>query len=73
MSLIVDGMDQHVTQLPKPITNSKAMASLWKLPTHITGVIAHGRGQHVFIDVNEYPHDSNMTMNVILQVSFKIN
>ncbi|XP_072019537.1 uncharacterized protein [Amphiura filiformis] len=71
MSMILDGMDQHVTQLPKPLTNSKSMASMWKLPTHITGAIVHGRGQHVFVDINEVPHDSNMTMNVLLQVLLK--
>ncbi len=67
------GMDQHVSQLPKPLTNSKAMAATTKLPTHITGAIVHGRGQHTFIDCNEIPHDSNLTINVLIQVRLNKN
>lgn len=44
---------------------------MWKLQTHVTGVIVHGRGHHVFLDFKEVPHDSNLTINVLLQTLLK--
>lgn len=38
------------------------------LKTHVTGVINHGHGGfRSFIDINEYPHDPNLTINMILE------
>jgi hypothetical protein len=38
------------------------------LKTHITGVINLGMGGfHTYIDVNEYPHYPNLTLNVLLK------
>ena len=65
ISVIIDGMDQKVTSLPHFIQESKTTNGAWKLITHITGGIVHGRGHHAFIDLNEVPHDSNLTINVI--------
>lgn len=43
------------------------------LKTHITGVISHGHGDmRSFIDLNQFPHDPNLTMNIILKVLSKI-
>ncbi|XP_053381351.1 uncharacterized protein LOC123565970 [Mercenaria mercenaria] len=69
LSLIVDGMDQSKTNLPhftgrKP----KSINGADLLKTHITGVINHGHGGfHTYVDVNEYPHDPNLTINIILK------
>ena len=68
ISMIIDGMDQHTTLLPKSSINPKGLSNTWKIPTHVTGVIVHGRGAHTFVDMNEVPHDSNLTINMILQV-----
>ena len=43
------------------------------LKTHITGVISHGHPQpggkiFKFLDLNQYPHDSNLTINCLLRV-----
>lgn len=71
MSIIIDGMDQKSTSLPGFLVTPKSLSSMWKLPTHITGVIVHGRGHHSFIDFKEVPHDSNLTINVLLQTLLK--
>ena len=68
LSIIIDGMDQQCTALPKLQPTPKALNHNDQLNTHITGCIVHGRGQHAFIDFKEYPHDSNLTMNILLQI-----
>ena len=51
----------------------KAMQNLQQLRTHITGVLVHtrspsGKIAYAFTDVLQYPHDSNMTIHVLLSV-----
>ena len=68
MSVIIDGMDQHNTAVPHFVRESKSTNGAWKLLTHVTGAIVHGRGQHCYIDVKEFPHDSNLTIMVLLLI-----
>ena len=68
LSIIVDGMDQDKTDIPHIITNPKAIAGSYKLETHITGIRAHGRYIVVVIDCGQFPHDSNLTIEVMLQL-----
>ena len=70
MSLIVDGMDQNKTDLPHLTTKNKAASNLWVLRTHLTGAIVHGRRSYAFVDVHLWPQDSNMSMNIFLQILF---
>ena len=39
-----------------------------KLRTHVVGAIAHGRNKYFMVDFNEYPHGTNMTLTVLLNV-----
>ena len=42
-----------------------------QLKTHVQGVINHGQEKfYTFADINEYCHDSNMVMNVLLKVIY---
>ncbi|XP_053401089.1 uncharacterized protein LOC123558034 [Mercenaria mercenaria] len=70
LSMKVDGMDQSKTNLPHfkgRLPKSINAADLLK--THITGVISHGHGGfHTFTDFSQYPHDPNLTINVILMM-----
>lgn len=68
MSVIIDGMDQSKTGLPHIPSNPKSMAGQYTLPTHLTGVHAHGRLTMVLIDWGQYPHDSNLTINALLHM-----
>ncbi|XP_071500356.1 uncharacterized protein [Diadema antillarum] len=68
ISIIIDGMDQKSTSIPRFYRMSKSLSAAWRLPSHITGTIVHGRGQHMFVDTKEYPHDSNLTSTILLQV-----
>lgn len=38
----------------------------WYLKTHITGVIVHGHKTMFFIDINEFPHDPNLTCTCLI-------
>ena len=68
LSIIVDGMDQNKTDLPHFTRKSKSAGNMWVLRTHITGAILHGRRSFAFIDVHLWPHDSNLTNNIILNL-----
>ena len=67
MSVIIDGMDQSKTDIPHIISNPKAIAGAYKLETHITGVRVHGRCTVMVVDCGQFPHDSNMTIEILLQ------
>ncbi|XP_052275699.1 uncharacterized protein LOC127875011 [Dreissena polymorpha] len=69
MSIIIDGMDQAKTNLPHFAgRNPKNLHAVDLLHTHVTGVLSHGHGGfHAYVDINEYPHDPNLTINIILK------
>lgn len=68
MSIIIDGMDQSKASLPHLMKVNKLAANLWQLRTHLTGVIVHGHGSEVYVDFLRWPHDPNLTINVLLRV-----
>ena len=47
--------------------SSKAYADAYKLRTHLSLALDHGSTPHAYIDLFQYPHDSNHTMNVLLR------
>ncbi|XP_061190665.1 uncharacterized protein LOC133198638 [Saccostrea echinata] len=69
MSIIIDGMDQSKTNLPHFTGRlMKGIDPNSFLKTHVQGVLNHGMGTFdVYVDINEYCHDSNLVMNVILK------
>ena len=71
MSVIIDGMDQSATNLPHLKKISKSSVNLWHLRTHLTGAIVHGHGSEGFLGFLQYPHDPNLTINVLLQLLVK--
>lgn len=46
----------------------KAIAGAYLLETHVTGLRAHGQQTVMAIDCNDFKHDSNLTIEVILKV-----
>ena len=68
MSIIIDGMDQSATNLPHLKKISKSTVNLWHLRTHLTGAIVHGHGSEGFLDFLQYPHDPNLTINILLKI-----
>jgi len=71
LSIIIDGMDQDKTNIPHLISTPKALAGNYTLETHVTGVRAHGRSTMMFIDCQQFPHDSNLTIELLSQVFIK--
>ena len=72
MTLIIDGMDQAKTNLPFTKLIAKSSSSLWRLRTHVSDVLVHtkapfGKQAYSFVDLLQWPHDSNMTMSFIIQ------
>ena len=68
LSIIIDGMDQNKTNLPHLARKNKSACNMWVLRTHITGAIVHGRRSFAFIDEHLWPHDSNLSMNILLSI-----
>ncbi|XP_052820260.1 uncharacterized protein LOC128246095, partial [Mya arenaria] len=69
LSLIIDGMDQAKTSLPHFAgRQTKSISNVDLLKTHLTGVINHGNGGfHSYVDFNQFPHDPNLTINILLR------
>ena len=66
-------MDQAKTNLPNTKLIAKSTSSLWRLRTHVTGAIVHtkapcGKIQYCFVDLLQYPHDSNLNITIIVSV-----
>ena len=73
ITIIIDGMDQAKTNLPNTKAISKSTSGLWRLRTHITGALLHtqspcGKLAFAFIDLLQWPHDSNLTITVLISV-----
>ncbi|XP_078695058.1 uncharacterized protein LOC144923998 [Branchiostoma floridae x Branchiostoma belcheri] len=75
LSLIIDGMDQAKTYLPHFVgAKSKDMASTDLMKVHVSGIISHGHGiKATFTDVFEYNHDSNLTINLLLKMLYRLS
>jgi hypothetical protein len=66
-------MDQAKTNIPNTKLLPKSISNLWKLRTHVTGVLLHTKSPHgkiayAFVDLLEYPHDSNLTITILMKV-----
>ena len=66
-------MDQNKTDLPHFTRKTKSACNMWVLRTHITGAIVHGRRSFAFIDVHLWPHDSNLTINILLNILMQLS
>ena len=58
-------MDQEKTNIPHILSKPKALAGSFTLDTHITGVKVHGRGSNMYIDYQQFPHDANLTAELL--------
>ena len=68
MCLIVDGMDQNTTMVPKFRQSVKGVEGRY-VKTHLCGVLVHGVGLYsdVWID-SHHKHDSNQVVTSIMNV-----
>ncbi|XP_052097971.1 uncharacterized protein LOC127732831 [Mytilus californianus] len=72
LCMIIDGMDQNKTNIPHFHRLAKSTSQMWNLRTHLTGVIIHGISTFGFFDIGQWPHDSNLTMNIILNSLWQV-
>jgi hypothetical protein len=54
------------------LNQMKSFSSAWRLKTRLTGVLNHGREAIAYFDMHQWSHDSNLIMNVLLQVLVRI-
>ena len=66
-------MDQNKTNLPHLVRVPKSCQNLWSLRTHLTGALVHGVGNHGYFDFLQFPHDSNLTLSVLLLTLISIS
>jgi hypothetical protein len=66
MCLIVDGMDQNTTMIPKMRQTMKSMESQF-VKTHLCAVLVYGVGLYADVWFNAYHlHDSNQVVTSIM-------
>ena len=68
MTLIIDGMDQNTTIVPRFKQTVKDIESQF-VKTHLCGVLVHGIGLycHIWMD-SHHKHDSNQVVTSIMKV-----
>jgi hypothetical protein len=68
MSIVVDGMDQNTTMVPKMRQTMKNIEGCY-VKTHLCGVLVHGWGLccDLWIDAH-HKHDSNQVVTSIMRV-----
>jgi hypothetical protein len=67
LSVIMDGMDQAKTQLPRMARNPKSLDGCMQIKFHVTGVIVHGLMHCIYTWVDNFPKDPNMTCSVLME------
>ena len=73
ISLAIDGMDTTKTELPFSKDRYGTVMKSWHLKVHNVGVMIHGRHPMCILDFHEYPHDTNLMLNTLLQVKNLFN
>lgn len=79
MTIILDGMDNNKTHIPRERRISKEHANVSRLKSHVVGAIVHsGLPRHekeIFacLDLFEWPHDPNLTANALICVLDKFH
>ena len=69
-------MYQSKTNFSNTKLISKSTSSLWQLRTHVTALILHtqapvgGKLVYSFVDLIQYPHDSNLTLTINALMDF---
>ena len=68
LCLIIDGMDQNTTMVPKFRQSVKGIEGRY-VKMHLCGVLVHGLGlyYHVWVDAH-HKHDSNQVVTSIVKV-----
>ena len=66
-------MDQAKTNVPNTKVIAKSTSSLWRVRTHVTGVLLHtktsyGKLAYAFVDLLQWAHDSNLTITLLIRV-----
>ncbi len=69
LSIIIDGMDQLKTSFLRLKRDTQKTAGLEKVPLSLIGAIVHGHRPHslAFLFPGDFPKDSSMTTQVILE------
>lgn len=70
--MIVDGTSQAEYFVPRFAQPSKATSNAPKLKTHFVGAIVHGIGSWLYGMLDNWKHDSNLTIEVIQRTLQKV-
>lgn len=74
LSISIDGMDHSKTSLPAFRRETKSSGAQEKLDVHVTGVLVHGQWPYAmsYQWTDNFASDSNVTINVLLDVLQKV-
>ena len=72
LCIIVNRMDQSKTN-PPHVQSTKFTQGLWKFRTQLTGALLHtkaakGKIAFGYYDILRWPHDCNLTINILLEI-----
>ena len=70
MSMIIDGMDQNKTRVPRPFRVTSDMANMHQITQAVIGAMVHGNTNRKFAYTfpSNYPKDASLSVQVLLNV-----
>jgi hypothetical protein len=72
LSIIIDGMDQQKTELPRLTVQTQGDSHATRLRVHVTGVLVHGVASFVYLNTERVPKDSNLTIECLMRTLLQL-
>lgn len=72
MSIIIDGMDQDKSNVPRSSTNAKEIKAVEPYPFSIVGVMVHGFEYRSYVVKPTWKHDTNLTIHLLMKTLVRV-
>ena len=67
LSIIIDGMDQDKSNVPRSSTNAKEIKAIEPYAFSVVGVIVHGFEIRSYLVKPTWKHDTNLTIHLLMK------
>jgi len=72
MSIIIDGMDQDKSNVPRSSTNAKEIKAVEPYPFSVVGVMVHGFEYRSYLVKPTWKHDTNLTIHLLMKTLVRV-
>ena len=72
LSIIIDGMDQDKSNVPRSSTNAKEIKAIEPYAFSVVGVIVHGFEIRSYLVKPTWKHDTNLTIHLLMKTILRV-